>query len=1340
MKKITCFFAFCFLLFACSLSAQNRLLTLGSSNNTANATVLTLQNAQQTTIRFDLNQLELVETTTHYGTAYIPKSDKAPLMLQEGAPELFYLTASIIIPDRGDSELEISYHSFQDFENVEIAPSKGNLTRSIDPNSVPFVKGEVYQIDGFFPGTLASLREPFIMRDVRGQSVDVFPVQYNPVTKLLRVYSEITITVVSTENEGINEFTTQKRHHTMEPAFQTMYENLFINYSSHDRGYPTSEEGELLIICHTPFMDAMKPYIDWKRTIGRKTTIVSTATTGTTNVGIKNYIRNYYNNPNHNLAYVLLVGDAPQIPVFSAGGTPSDITYGQLVGTDPFLEVLVGRMSAETIAHVQTQVQRSIEYERDIAQVGWISNAIGLAANELGYGPNAPGGHDGQENDYRHMDSIRARLLRNGYTTVYQAYSGPSIPNSSAAQITQHFNSGVSLANYCNHGSITAWTLYGGLDYTNAHVNQLQNADKLPYIFSVACLNGRFTTEDGPCFAETWMRATQNNKPTGAVATLMASISLSWTAPMSAQDEFVNICLGLPSPYGQHGQAGIKRTFAGAALNATQKMLFQHGINNCLQDYLSWTVFGDPTLMFRTKNPQEMTISHLPEILNDAQTYPVNCNADGALATLSFRNERDDVIIVGSATVKGGVAEITLKEPLPIPLDLTLAVTGFNKKTYLGTVLVVPPAGPYIIHHSHTLVGVEKLTYTSTYTEIEVSLINYGNAPTTGPITVNFSCSDPQLTINKATVKHSGIMAPKGTATVKFAVTVAHSVQDGTTFPVDLTITSSGKTTWISKLILKAHAPKFSLEKVLINNIENGSLEKGALAKITAIIANKGGADAYMVIGKLGINSPYITMACDEINLKGEKIRAGEIKNFNFYVNTANNTPLGHSTNINLLLSAQYALTYQALFTATCPGVTQYCMPASTTCSSNDKFSSVKLIKTAESSNLLINNTNNTCVTNGYSDFTHLTATLTPGTQYTISGNVVAPSNIITGWIDWNGNYSFDENEKVIYSTTNNFSQTFTVPVTATPGEHRLRLRTRFNKDPGTCDGTNSTSTFFGQTHDYTIIIPNSYPYVKNVNAVLNESTKKIAITWVAPDEGTPVGYNIYRDDKPLNTTPLTVTNFTDTYILGGTYVYCVTAVYAGNKESLITISNFICISPQFCEKPVNLFGIPFQNTAYLRWEKSENADGELLGYNIYRNDIKINNNLLDDPEYCDNNLTNGTYKYKISAVYSHCEESELTDGVNVTINFLNINEQPAPSFNLYPNPATNEIRITNYELRITSIAIYDVYGKNVSTHPLITSSSNHLINVSHLQSGIYFVRIYSENNAVVTKKLVIMR
>ena len=72
----------------------------------------------------------------------------------------------------------------------------------------------------------------------------------------------------------------------------------------------------------------------------------------------------------------------------------------------------------------------------------------------------------------------------------------------------------------------------------------------------------------------------------------------------------------------------------------------------------------------------------------------------------------------------------------------------------------------------------------------------------------------------------------------------------------------------------------------------------------------------------------------------------------------------------------------------------------------------------------------------------------------------------------------------------------------------------------------------------------------------------------------------------------------------------------------------------------------------------------------------------------------------------------------------------------IYPNPTTGELRIENGEWKIKNIEIYDVYGRNVSQISNLKSQISNLINISHLQAGIYFVKISTEAG-VVTKKIV---
>ena len=70
------------------------------------------------------------------------------------------------------------------YKNFDIAPSKGNLFSNVNPNSIEYQFSDQYSIDDFYPGKLVDLRDPYIVRDFRGQTVIAYPFQYNPVQKV----------------------------------------------------------------------------------------------------------------------------------------------------------------------------------------------------------------------------------------------------------------------------------------------------------------------------------------------------------------------------------------------------------------------------------------------------------------------------------------------------------------------------------------------------------------------------------------------------------------------------------------------------------------------------------------------------------------------------------------------------------------------------------------------------------------------------------------------------------------------------------------------------------------------------------------------------------------------------------------------------------------------------------------------------------------------------------------------------------------------------------------------------------------------------------------------------
>ena len=65
--------------------------------------------------------------------------------------------------------------------------------------------------------------------------------------------------------------------------------------------------------------------------------------------------------------------------------------------------------------------------------------------------------------------------------------------------------------------------------------------------------------------------------------------------------------------------------------------------------------------------------------------------------------------------------------------------------------------------------------------------------------------------------------------------------------------------------------------------------------------------------------------------------------------------------------------------------------------------------------------------------------------------------------------------------------------------------------------------------------------------------------------------------------------------------------------------------------------------------------------------------------------------------------------------------------FKIYPNPTTGQLTIDNGQWTMDNVEVFDIYGRKQSFHHLITSSSHHLINISHLPAGIYFITIANE-------------
>ena len=148
--------------------------------------------------------------TTPRGEAYVISMPKAVSTTQAGEPNVPMTGIPVLIGDRARMDIRIVTAQYKDYEGIEVAPSKGDFSRQIDPATVPYTYGECYNQDAFFPASNVGLYDPYIIRDFRGQNMVVYPFAYNPITKTLRVYYDMTVEMFKVDDSGENVMTSRR--------------------------------------------------------------------------------------------------------------------------------------------------------------------------------------------------------------------------------------------------------------------------------------------------------------------------------------------------------------------------------------------------------------------------------------------------------------------------------------------------------------------------------------------------------------------------------------------------------------------------------------------------------------------------------------------------------------------------------------------------------------------------------------------------------------------------------------------------------------------------------------------------------------------------------------------------------------------------------------------------------------------------------------------------------------------------------------------------------------------------------------------------------------------------
>ena len=392
----------------------------------------------------------------------------------------------------------------------------------------------IYSQNEFYPKEIVITGTPYILRDFRGLTITVFPFSYNPQTEILRVYHHM---IIEVDNIGLDNVNVKTRDTTGQNNYFTgLYRNHFLNYDD-ILCRDIEENGRMIVICYDDYLEAANPYVDWKNQKGIQTDIYNISDIGADSTSIRNFIQSEYD-ANNGLTFVQFIGDEEHIPScmiereYYPGQGSSDPSYALLEGDDSYPDIFIGRFSAQTIPEVETQVNRSIYYERDIIDGDWLQKGTGLgSAWGEGYGYLGL-----RDRDF--IELLRGNLLDYNYNSIDQLYEGGSVPYIDPVPIEYFVNAvneGRGIINAAGSGDCNSSFLippgsYNTQQFSTDDVYSLANDNMLPFISLTAPYLGNF--QYSLTYPEAWLRAVNpvTEAAIGGIAVYASSVDLDYAS------------------------------------------------------------------------------------------------------------------------------------------------------------------------------------------------------------------------------------------------------------------------------------------------------------------------------------------------------------------------------------------------------------------------------------------------------------------------------------------------------------------------------------------------------------------------------------------------------------------------------------------------------------------------------------------------------------------------------------------------------------------------------------------------------------------------------------------
>jgi hypothetical protein len=678
------------------------------------------ENKNSITVHYDFPGYSLTDVKRNGVDYKLVKIPGFGLTTDVGSPALPVRSDKVAIPAGSEGSVTIVKVKFIELDNIIIYPVQQILPDGDPVTSINWKEDRnSYSQDAFMPQDIVVIRKVQKLRGTPLAFIEIYPVQYNPVQKKIKIYSEIVYRIEFHPDAKKKLSDTDLRAAKINPCLQ----NIIIN--SPDRQSILGGNKALyipqgyIIITHSDYLEAAEALANWKRQLGYNVEVVTQSSWTTTQ--IKNVLNDRYYSWDPAPSYFVIIGDQEDVPdeeySYDEVTWYSSLYYACMDGYGDYIpEMASGRIAVKSESEAMRVIQKIINYEKNPpTESSFYQNAIHCTyfeddGNGIGY--------EGYR--YTHTtEESRDYMVGQGYTIQRIYYTEPEVNplyynngyfsdgqplppellrangftwSGNNQDVIDAMMEGCFYVFHRDHGYPDGWA---NPRFSIEDVPSLNNSNKLPVIFSINCHTGSFQYDE--CFAEMIL-----SKDNGGAVGIIAPTQETYRGWNDGLAEGLIDAIW-PDP-------GLIPDFGPAAPDDPEVTphepiytlgdILNQGLFRMTETWPGWAeqityeryhYFGDPSMNIWTAEPIPITATH-PLSVEQGQTSLAisNSNCPDALATVCFNNE-----LIGSVLLENGSGVITFSEP--VPEDITEIILTLSKHNYRPYQTILPVAEIMII-------------------------------------------------------------------------------------------------------------------------------------------------------------------------------------------------------------------------------------------------------------------------------------------------------------------------------------------------------------------------------------------------------------------------------------------------------------------------------------------------------------------------------------------------------------------------------------------------------------------------------------------------------------------